>query len=127
MNTWMTRSVAGIVLATFFSDVGHEMVTAVLPLYLTTIGLGPAALGVMEGLADLLFSVSKLGGGLVGHHSAKKRPWATLGYLTTTLGTGDPPILGGHMAWSALPICLVQWQDHSSQSYWCGRGWRFRW
>jgi MFS family permease len=87
-HTWVTRSVVGIVLATFFSDVGHEMVTAVLPLYLAAIGLGPAALGVMEGLADLVFSVSKLGGGLVGHHSAKKRPWATLGYLTTTLGTG---------------------------------------
>ena len=33
---------AGIVVATFFSDVGHEMVTAVLPLYLGTIGLGAA-------------------------------------------------------------------------------------
>lgn len=43
----MTRGALGIVLATFFSDVGHEMVTAVLPLYLTSIGLGPAALGVM--------------------------------------------------------------------------------
>ena len=87
-HTWVTRSVIGIVLATFFSDVGHEMVTAVLPLYLATIGLGPAALGVMEGLADFLFSISRLAGGLVGHYSAKKRPWATLGYLTTTLGTG---------------------------------------
>jgi MFS family permease len=85
---WLTRSVAGIVLATFFSDVGHEMVTAVLPLYLSAVGLGAAALGVMEGFADLLFSISKLAGGFVGHHVAKKRPWATLGYLTTTVGTG---------------------------------------
>lgn len=38
---WVSRGVIGIVLATFFSDVGHEMVTAVLPLYLTAIGLGP--------------------------------------------------------------------------------------
>ena len=71
---WITRSVVGILLATFFSDVGHEMVTAVLPLYLLGIGLGPAALGVMEGLADLLFSLSKLAGGVVGHHVEKKRP-----------------------------------------------------
>ena len=71
---WVTRSVVGILLATFFSDVGHEMVTAVLPLYLLGIGLGPAALGVMEGLADLLFSLSKLAGGVVGHHVEKKRP-----------------------------------------------------
>lgn len=84
----MTRSVIGIVLATFFSDVGHEMVTAVLPLYLASVAMGPAILGVMEGLADLLFSLSKLAGGVVGHHVEKKRPWATLGYLTTAIGTG---------------------------------------
>ena len=48
LPTWMTRGALGIVLATFFSDVGHEMVTAVLPLYLTSIGLRPAALGIME-------------------------------------------------------------------------------
>ncbi len=85
---WVTRTVVGIVLATFFSDVGHEMVTAVLPLYLATIGLGPAALGVMEGAADLAFSLSKLAGGAVGHRVQRKRPWMAAGYLVTTLGTG---------------------------------------
>jgi MFS family permease len=106
-HTWITRSVVGIVLATFFSDVGHEMVTAVLPLYLATIGLGPTALGVMEGLADLLFSLSKLGGGLVGHHSAKKRPWATLGYLTTTLGTGAIALT--HSVAALVTLRAVAW------------------
>jgi MFS family permease len=85
---WVTRTVVGIVLATFFSDVGHEMVTAVLPLYLGSIGLGTAALGVMEGAADLAFSLSKLAGGAVGHRVERKRPWAAAGYLLTTLGTG---------------------------------------
>jgi MFS family permease len=86
--TWVTRTVVGIVLATFFSDVGHEMVTAVLPFFLASIHLGPAALGVMEGAADLAFSLSKLAGGAVGHRVEKKRPWAAGGYLLTTLGTG---------------------------------------
>jgi MFS family permease len=86
--SWITKTVVGIVLATFFSDVGHEMVTAVLPLYLGSIGLGVAALGVMEGAADLAFSLSKLAGGAVGHRVVRKRPWATAGYLLTTLGTG---------------------------------------
>jgi MFS family permease len=85
---WVTRTVVGIVLATFFSDVGHEMVTAVLPLYLASVGLGPAALGVMEGAADLAFSLSKLAGGAVGHRVQRKRPWMGAGYLVTTLGTG---------------------------------------
>ena len=85
---WITRTVVGIVLATFFSDVGHEMVTAVLPLYLGSIGLGTAALGVMEGAADLAFSLSKLAGGAVGHRVERKRPWVAAGYLVTMLGTG---------------------------------------
>ena len=85
---WMTRTVAGIVVATFFSDVGHEMVTAVLPLYLATVGLGPAALGAMEGAADLAFSLSKLLGGWVGHRVQRKRPLVAAGYLVTMIGTG---------------------------------------
>jgi MFS family permease len=85
--SWINRSVLGIVLATFFSDFSHEMCTAVLPLYLATLGLGPAALGLMEGLADFLVSLSKLAGGFVGHHTDHKRPLASLGYLTTALAT----------------------------------------
>lgn len=84
---WVTRGMIGIVFATFFSDVGHEMATATLPMYLGAIGLGAAALGFMEGFADLLFSLSKLAGGWVGHHSQRKRGFATLGYFTTAIGT----------------------------------------
>lgn len=65
--TWINRTVIGIVLATFLSDFSHEMCTAVLPLYLSTLGLGPAALGLIEGVADFLVSLSKLAGGVVGH------------------------------------------------------------
>jgi MFS family permease len=56
-----------------------------LPLYLVSVGLGPAALGIMEGVADFLVSLSKLGGGIVGHVVSRKRPWTALGYLLTTL------------------------------------------
>jgi MFS family permease len=104
---WVTRAVIGIVLATFLSDVGHEMVTAVLPLYLASVGLGAAALGFMEGLADLLFSVSKLAGGLVGHRAEKKRPWGTLGYVLTTLGTGA--IAFTSSVASLIPLRGVAW------------------
>jgi MFS family permease len=85
---WVTRTVIGIVAATFLSDVGHEMVTAVLPLYLAGVGLGPAALGAIEGAADLAFSLAKLAGGAVGHRVERKRPWVAAGYLVTAVGTG---------------------------------------
>jgi MFS family permease len=84
---WVNRTVTGITMATFFSDVSHEMATAVLPLYFATIGLGPAALGITEGLADFLFSLAKLAGGIVGHHVSRKRPLASAGYLLTAVAT----------------------------------------
>lgn len=85
---WITRGVVGIVLATFFSDVAHEAATAVLPLYLVSVGLGPAALGAMEGFADFVYSLSKLAGGMWGQRLRRKRPVVALGYATTMIGTG---------------------------------------
>ncbi len=110
---WVTRAVLAIVLATFFSDVSHEMCTAVLPLYLATIGLGPAALGLIEGVADFLVSLSKLAGGYVGHHVRHKRPWASLGYLVTTLGTWGIAFVGSLAAVLTL-----------RSAAWIGRGFR---
>lgn len=86
---WITRGVVGIVLATFFSDVAHEAATAVLPLYLVSVGLGPAALGAMEGFADFVYSLSKLVGGIWGQTLRHKRPVVALGYAMTMIGTGS--------------------------------------
>jgi MFS family permease len=110
---WITRTVIAIVLATFLSDVSHEMCTAVLPLYLASIRLGPAALGIIEGVADFLVSISKLGGGVLGHHVRRKRPWASAGYLITTLATGAIGLAGGLAALVSLRSVA-----------WIGRGFR---
>jgi MFS family permease len=101
------------VLATFLSDFSHEMATAVLPLYLTSLGFGPAALGVIEGVADFVVSLSKLGGGVLGHHVAQKRPWASLGYLITALATWA-------MAFMNSVIGLLTLRSIA----WMGRGFR---
>lgn len=112
-RNWITPTVVGIIAATFFSDVSHEMATAVLPLYLAAIGLGPAALGIMEGVADFLFSLSKLAGGIVGHHVQKKRPWASAGYLLTALSTAGMGLTNSLAALASL-----------RGSAWLGRGFR---
>src|SRR5262249_25081103 len=84
-RSWLSATVLGVVLATFLSDFSHEACTAVLPLYLAFIHLGPASLGLIEGLADFLVSLSKLAGGILGHHVKHKRPLAAVGYLLTAL------------------------------------------
>jgi MFS family permease len=99
---WITRGVVGIALATFFSDVAHEAATAVLPLYLTAIGLGPAALGFVEGLADLVYSLAKLAGGLIGHRVERKKPIVAAGYALTMAGTASIAFVHGLVAIVAL-------------------------
>lgn len=84
---WITRTLVGIVLATLFSDFSHEMCTAVLPLYLTSLGLGALDLGLIEGIADFIVSLSKLAGGVAGHRLQRKKPPVVLGYFVTTAAT----------------------------------------
>lgn len=113
---WINRTVVGICAATFLSDFSHEMVTAVLPLFLASIGLGAAALGVIEGIADFLVSLSKLAGGVAGHRppfSNHKRGLASLGYLITALGTSSLALV--HHAWAMVTLRSIAWM---------GRGFR---
>jgi MFS family permease len=112
-HRWITRGVIGIVVATFFSDVAHEMVTAVLPMYLTSIGLGAASLGAIEGFADFVFSASKLGGGVLGHRVHAKRPLVAFGYFITMVGTASMGLVRSATALASL-----------RGAAWIGRGFR---
>jgi MFS family permease len=83
------------------------MVTAVAPAYLASVGLGATALGVMEGVADLLFSTSKLVGGWIGHHARRKLPWAATGYGLTSIATAAMAV--AHSAGSIIGLRAVAW------------------
>src|SRR5258705_13377351 len=63
---WLTSTVFGIGMASLFSDLSHESVTAVLPALLASMGVAAAALGTIEGVADGLSSAAKLYGGFGG-------------------------------------------------------------
>ena len=85
---WLTVSVFGFGLASFLSDLGHEAATAALPALLLTIGTAPAALGLIEGIADGLSSFSKLLGGWIADQPKRRKPIAVVGYLVTGLAQG---------------------------------------
>ena len=87
-QSWLSRSVLGFGLASLLSDAGHEAATATLPAFLVTLGAAPAALGLIEGLADGLASFSKLFGGWLADEPRRRKPIAVAGYLTTGLSTG---------------------------------------
>lgn len=74
--------------ASFFSDSGHEIVTSVLPAFVTSVlGGSAAALGVIEGFSDALTGVSKVVGGPLANDPVRRRSLATGGYLVTAFAT----------------------------------------
>jgi len=86
--SWLNRNVLGMALSSFFSDAGHEMATATLPLFLTAIGAPAAALGIVEGVADAFASLAKLGAGWFSDRIGRRKPIAVAGYTLTGLSTG---------------------------------------
>lgn len=84
-NNWLTKSIIGIGLTSLFSDMGHEMTTAILPMFLATIGGTAATLGFIEGISDASSSIIKL---WMGYHSDKigtRKAIAVVGYIITAL------------------------------------------
>lgn len=59
-NSWLTRSLLGIGLTSLLSDMGHEMTTAILPIFLASIGGTAATLGLIEGIVDASSSFVKI-------------------------------------------------------------------
>jgi len=70
------------------SDVGHEMVTALLPGFLALLGVQAAALGAIEGIADSISSFVRLGGGWLSDRFGHRKALAVGGYLLTGVSNG---------------------------------------
>lgn len=82
---WLTRNVFAIGMLSLFSDMGHELVTALLPIFLASFGNGAAALGTIEGFSDAFSSIIKL---WMSHYSdriGKRKPILFVGYFATAL------------------------------------------
>ena len=96
----MNSAVLGIGLASLLSDWSHEVASTVLPAFLATIGAGAAWLGLIEGVADGLSSLAKLGSGFYTDKLPRRKPIAVVGYLITALGTASFGL--AHSAWHVL-------------------------
>ena len=115
---WLTRGVVAIGLASFFSDLGHEMTTALLPLFLVSVLGAPAlALGVVEGTADGASALFKFAGGYVSDATAgtaqRRRVFGASGYLLTAVATS---LIGLASTW---PVVII-----FRSLAWMGRGFR---
>ena len=104
---WRDPTVLGMTVTSFFADVGYEMVSAVLPGFLSSIGVAAAALGWIEGIADTLSSFVKLLSGAWSDRVGHRKPIVALGYFLSgtalavfAAAVSWPLILAGRMgAW----------------------------
>lgn len=96
---WATPGVFGVGSASLFSDTGHEMVTSILPTFLTsTLHAGPGALGVIDGVSDALTGLCKLAGGPIANDRTRRAKLASGGYLGTAVAT------------AAIGLAVAVWQ-----------------
>ncbi len=110
---WLTPGAGAIGVASFLSDVGHEVPTSLLPSFLTvTLGAPASALGLIEGAADGVAGVAKLAGGALADEPHRRRTVAIGGYTTTAVlssavGLATTPVQVGILragAWAARGI-----------------------
>lgn len=105
-SRWLTRTVFAIGMLSLFSDMGHELVTAIMPLFLATFGGGAVALGLIEGCSDAASSLLKLWMSFYSDRVGRRKPVMLAGYLLTALmGT----FALATAWWQLLLIRVVAW------------------
>jgi MFS family permease len=108
---WLNRTVWGMTATSFLSDLGHEAQSTILPTFMAALGLPPAALGTVEGVADASASFIKLGAGWFSDRVGRRKPFVVLGYLATGLASGIIALASG------FPVVLA-----GKVFGWLGRG-----
>lgn len=75
------RSVLALGWVSFLTDVSSDMIYPLLPGFLTkNLGAGPAAVGLIEGIAETTASLTKIGSGIWSDRVRRRKPLVLLGY-----------------------------------------------
>ena len=93
----LPRTVVVLSLVSLLNDAASEMITPLLPIFLTlTLGAGPAAVGLIEGLAEATSSVLKLVSGRLADRGWNPKGLVVWGYSTSNLAR---PLIGLALSW----------------------------
>jgi MFS family permease len=102
----LQRNVRVFGLTSFFNDTATEMAYWVLPAFLTSIGAGPATLGLIEGIAESVASAAKLWSGLLVDRVPRRKPLVVTGYV---VANAVKPVLALVNAW--WQVLLIRFSD----------------
>ncbi|MGQ9731278.1 MAG: MFS transporter [Candidatus Zipacnadales bacterium] len=91
------RNVIVLGVVSLLTDISHEMLYPVVPLFLTTVlGAPMTAVGLIEGVAECTSNLMKVGAGWYSDHLRKRRPFLFGGY---TLSAISKPLLALATTW----------------------------
>lgn len=101
------RNVVALGLVSLFTDMSSEMIYPLLPVFLTiTLGAGPAALGVIEGVAEATASLLKLASGAWSDRIGRRKPLVLFGYALSSVMR---PMMGFAASWGH--VLAVRFSD----------------
>jgi MFS family permease len=102
----LRRNVKVFGVTSFFNDTATEMAYWVLPAFLTSIGAGPATLGLIEGIAESVAAAAKLWSGLLVDKRRQRKPLVVAGYA---VANAVKPLLAVVSGW--WQVLLIRFAD----------------
>jgi len=96
-TSFLPRTVIVLGLVSFLNDTASEMITPLLPIFLTaTLGAGPAVVGLVEGVAEATASLLKLVSGRMADKGVNHKGLVLGGYSVSNLAR---PLIGLAFGW----------------------------
>ncbi len=97
---FLPRTVIVLGLVSFLNDTASEMITPLLPIFLTaTLGAGPAVVGLVEGIAEATASLLKLVSGRMADKGWNHKGLVVGGYSISNLAR---PLIGLAVSWNLV-------------------------
>lgn len=94
----------------FFNDTASEMAYWILPAFLSSLGAGPAAMGLIEGIAESVASLGKLLSGYLTDTVRRRKPIVVFGYMVANM---VKPFLALTTRW--WQVLFIRFADRSAK------------
>lgn len=109
-KAWLSKTILGFGLTSFFNDFSHEMITAILPIFIKNL-VGtthtPFILGLMSGISNGASTAMKFIAGPLSDTLISRKLLLIVGYTITPLFVG---LIGfAHTAWTAITYKTLAW------------------
>lgn len=85
MKGFITRNIFLLAMISFFTDIASEILFPVMPLYLTSIGFGVLAFGVIEGIAESVSGIFKVYFGYLSDKYHTRNIFIRIGYSLSAI------------------------------------------